>query len=281
MIKDLLNEGFVLKSQGYYKHSIEVFYKVLELDNTSVEVLYEIAESYYSMGEVERALNYLEQVLDSCPSHIEGLKLLEKIFISKGAWGEAEQTAKNIYLISPMASNLAEIFSLLNKQKKYSELLEYQIENSNADVYYELAYACYSSDNCEKAEKFIDLALGKTINNKYLFLKGKILCSLNKMAECENLINSIDFDNSDAETLNFVGLVKVSQGASEDGVNYFLRAITLEPEKAEYYYNCANAYFNLREFNQAKKYYNFALSISPEEARYRYALASLYRNVGS
>jgi tetratricopeptide (TPR) repeat protein len=281
MIKDLLNEGFVLKSQGYYKHAIEVFYKVLELDNTSVEVLYEIAESYYRMGELERALNYLEQVLESCPSHIDGLRLLEKVFISKGAFSKAEQTAKNIYLISPMASNLAVIFSLLNKQKKYSELLEYTIENPNADVYYELAYACYSSDNYEKAETFIDLALGITINNKYLFLKGKILYSLNKTVECVNILNSIDFDNSDAATLNFVGIVRSSQGAIKEGINYFLKAIMLEPDESEYYYNCANAYFNLREFNQAKKYYNLALSISPEDARYRYALASLYRNVGS
>ena len=27
MIKELLQEGFLLKSKGYYKHAIEAFYK--------------------------------------------------------------------------------------------------------------------------------------------------------------------------------------------------------------------------------------------------------------
>ena len=36
MIKDLLQEAFALKESGHYKHSIEVFYKALELDNSSI-----------------------------------------------------------------------------------------------------------------------------------------------------------------------------------------------------------------------------------------------------
>ena len=96
MIKELLQEGFILKTRGYYKYAIEAFYKALEIDNTSSELLLEIADTYYLMGEEERAISYIEQVLDNNPTHAESLKLLKKIFTDKKAWEEAEQTAKNM-----------------------------------------------------------------------------------------------------------------------------------------------------------------------------------------
>ena len=55
MIKNLLQEGFALKDRGHYKHAIEVFYKALEEDNTSTELLFEIADLYYRMQNEESA----------------------------------------------------------------------------------------------------------------------------------------------------------------------------------------------------------------------------------
>lgn len=81
MIKNLLQEGFALKDRGHYKHAIEVFYKALEEDNTSTELLFEIADLYYRMQNEERALNYIEQILDRVPEHITALKLLEKYLL--------------------------------------------------------------------------------------------------------------------------------------------------------------------------------------------------------
>ena len=141
MIKDLLKEGFILKSKGYYKHAIEAFYKALEIDNTSPELLLEIADVYYLMGEEEHALSYIEQVLDKNPAHIGSLKLLKKIFTNKKAFAQAELTAKNIYCISKNPKDLAEILALLNKQKRYQEILEYNIEEMSSEIFYEIAYA--------------------------------------------------------------------------------------------------------------------------------------------
>ena len=80
MIKNILKEGFILKSKGFYKQAIETFYKALEIDNTSSELLLEIAECYYLIKDFERAINYLEQILDKYPTHINSIKLLRNIF---------------------------------------------------------------------------------------------------------------------------------------------------------------------------------------------------------
>lgn len=275
MIKDLLKEGFILKSKGYYKHAIEAFYKALEIDNTSPELLLEIAEIYYLMGEEEHALNYIEQVLDKNPTHIGSLKLLKEIFINKKAFPQAEQTAKNIYCISKNPKDLAEVLDLLNKQKRYKEVLGYKIEEMSSEILYELA--CAKLFSGENAEELIDKALEEQPNNtKYLILKGKILYKQNRKDDCIELIKQIPYDNSNADYLNFAGLIKQYQKDYKTALKYFLDAAKISPEAAEYYYNCASTYFKADEIKLAKKYYNIAISLEPENPNYHFALANLY-----
>ena len=109
MIKEILQNAFVLKSQGYYKHAIEAFYKALEIDNSSSELLLEIADLYYLIDDEERAINYIEQSLGKNPAHIASLELLKKIFVDKRAWKEAEQTARNIFSISEDENDFAKV----------------------------------------------------------------------------------------------------------------------------------------------------------------------------
>ena len=112
MIKELLQQGFILKSQGRYKYAIEAFYKALELDNTSAELMLEIADCYYKMKDNERALVYIEQALNKNPTHLDSLRLLQQIFVDKNALAEAEQTAKNVYCISNFISLFVKYFDI-------------------------------------------------------------------------------------------------------------------------------------------------------------------------
>ncbi len=276
MIKEILQEGFILKEKGYYKHAIEAFYKALELDNESVELLLEIAKCYYFLNDEERALNYINQALDKEPTHIDSLKFLKFIFESKKAFLEAEQAAKNIYLISKEFKDLLEIFKLLIKQKRYSEILEYQIDNDHAEVLYYKAYANLFLNNIVEAEKMINLAITLKEKDDILFLKSKILYKMNRISECVDIINKIQIDNLDAQNLNFVGLVEQAECNFEKALNNFREAIKLEPQNSEFYYNYASTCFKMGNIQQAKKYYNLAISLSPDNQNYHFALANLY-----
>ena len=276
MIKNLLQEGFALKEKGHYKHAIEVYYKALELDNTSSELLLEIADVYFRMGNEERALNYIEQILDKEPVHVPSLKLLEKIFISKGALEEAEQTAKNIYCITRDASDLAEIFKLLNQQGKFDEIFEYNIEESSNDsVYLEKARAYYFRKEFDKAEallndkNFLD-------NQQALLLLGKIYFAQNKKDKCVSLLNNLRIDETNPELLNFVGLIETYRENYNKAVSFFKEAIKLNRSSDDYYFNIANVYFKQGDFYLAKKFYNLALSLAPDNKNYHFALANLY-----
>lgn len=277
MIKDLLKEGFILKSKGYYKHAIEAFYKALEIDNTSPELLLEIADTYHLMGEEEHALNYLELILDKNPTHIDSLKLLEKIFISKDALVEAEQTAKNIYLISQKTQDLASILELLNKQKRYQEVLDFETSAVSAEILYELAFAKLFSNQASEAEVLINKALKEQgSNQKYLLLKGKILFKQDRKDECLDILGSMVYDNQNADYLNFAGLVMQYCKDYKTAIKYFLEAVKVCPNSAEYNYNCASTYFKADDIKLAKKYYNTAISLEPQNPNYHFALANLY-----
>lgn len=276
MIKDFIKEAFILKSKGYYKHAIEAFYKALELDNTSTELLLEIADIYNLMGEEERALNYIELILDKNPTHIGAMTLLKNIFIAKSAWNKAELAAKNIYSISNNPGDLASILFLLNKQKLFQEVCKYKIDYKTPDILYEIAYA-KMFNNPKEAQNLINQALEIEPNNfKLLLLKGKILFKSNKQDECSALLAEMPFDNSNPDFLNFAGLVKQHQKDFKSAINYFKTAVSLAPNSAELYYNCGSTYFKMDEISLAKKYYNLAISLDNENPNYHLALANLY-----
>lgn len=276
MIKELLQEGFILKSKGYYKHAIESFYKALEYDNTSSELMSEIAQCYYLMGEEERALNYIEQTLKNNPTHIESLKLLKEIFIDKQALDKAEQTAKNIYCISHKTEDLVEIFKLLNKQKKYKEIFEYSFEEESYTLYYELAYAKLFMNELDDAKNYINKSLELKKDDTTLLLKGKILFKMNRQDECVELVKALKYDENNADMIHFMGLVKQYECDFATAIKYFLQALKLEPKNDLYHYDCASTYFKMEETHQAKKHYNLAISINPDNPNYHFALANLY-----
>lgn len=276
MIKKIIQEAFVLKQNGYYKHAIEAFYKALELDNTSLELLLEIADSYYLMSDEEHALNYLEQILEKDPAHIDSLKLLKKIFIKKQAWTQAEQTAKNIYCISKDINDLVDIFEFLNKQNRGEEIFEYEIEKFNHKIYYEMAYAKLQVRDFIKAEEFINKALELEVNNKNLLLKGTILFKQNKEEDCYQIVEDFDENTLEAAQNNFIGLILQYKGEYKKAIKHFLESIKQNPKVDEYYYNCASTYFKMGDNAQAKNYYNLAINLNPENQNYHFALANLY-----
>lgn len=276
MIKSILQEGFVLKSRGFYKHAIETFYKALEVDNSSNELLLEIADCYYNIKDYERAINYIEQILNKNPIHIDSMKLLKQIFIDKQAWDETVQIAKNIYSITNESNDLAEIFYFLNKLGKFEEIFEYNLENLSHKIYYELAFAKYMLLDFVNAEIYINKALAEKELTKYILLKGEILYKQNKEDECIPLIEKLNYNSDNYKELCFIGLIKQYLGEYKISIEMFKKAIKLNKASDELYYYCASTYFKMGEISYAKKYYNLAISLKPDNQNYHFALANLY-----
>ena len=281
MIKELLQEGFILKNEKHYKKAIEIFYKALEEDNTSNELLLEIADTYHKMQNEERALIYIEQILKKDAQHIATLKLLKEIFIEKNALEEAEQTAKNIYCISQDINDLAEIFRLLNLQNKYDEIFEYNIENTNAKIQIEEAKALLRKKEFEKAQNLITESIEFINKNseeyqKLLLILGQVLYAQDKKDECIDLIKQLHVDEQNSELLNFCAIIDDCKGDSKAACKKLQKAIANEPNNDKFYYNLSNIYFKQKDYVYDKKYYNLAISLNPTNNNYHFSLANLY-----
>ncbi len=277
MIKNLLQEGFALKNKGHYKHAIEIFYKALEEDNSSIELLLEIADLYYLMGDDERSLGYIEQILSQNPTHIEALRLLKQIFISKNALAEAEQTAKNIYCITHNTKDAVEIFKLLNQQHKYDEIFEYRLDAEDCAIYIEQARALYYKKEFIQAEELLIKALEEQpCSQEGLLLLGKTYYAQNKKNNCIDLLERFDYNSENPELFNFTGLIESYQDKYTNAAKNFKEAIRLNNKESVYYFNLANVYFKQGDIKSAKKYYNLAINLSPETPEYHFALANLY-----
>ena len=275
MIKDLLQEAFALKESGHCKHAIEVFYKALELDNSSSELLLEIADLYDKIGNEEKALSYIEQILDKDPTHVDALKFLKRVFEKKEAWQEAEQTAKNIYCISHNPADLAEIFKLLIKQNKFDEIFEFKFKTEDKYVCLELARAYYYKKDFTKALEILTKIQPQMSDNQdFLLLLGQCCYYSNQKDRCIEIIGQ--FKAKNAEQMNFLGLVETYLENYKEAVSYFNNAIKQNRSNPEYYYNLANVYFKQGELALAKRNYNLAISICPENQNYHFALANLY-----
>lgn len=276
MIKNIIQEGFALKNKGHYKRAIEVFYKALELDNNSLELLQEIAELYYLMSNEEKALGYIEQILNKDAQNITALKFLKKIFETKGALSEAEQTAKNIYCISHKNSDLVEIFKILIAENKFDEIFEYKIEAPDSLVLLEIARAYYFKKEFQKALEILNELTDIKENKDYILLLGEVYYALKMRDNCVNLAKHFDIEDSTAEELNFVGLVETYLENFKKAISCFYKAMKKDAKNPEYYFNLANVFFKQGDLASAKKQYNMAISLSPNNKNYHFALANLY-----
>lgn len=282
MIKDLLLEGFALKRCGHYKHAIEIFYKALELDNKSPELLLEIAELFDILGNEEKSLSYIEQVLNANPTHIRALKLLKKIFVDKKAYLEAEQTAKNIYCISKKEEDLADVFQLLNKQRKYDEIFSYNVDCDTPAILFEEAYAYFHQQNFEEAEKFLHKILIQDEDNQQaLLLLGQTYFAQNREEECFKVVDKLKVAENNIELLDFIARAEMCRKNYAKAVRLLKQAIRVEHKNAALYFNLANIYCSQGDLAMAKKNFSTAIALKPDCEEYHLAVARVYYSEGN
>lgn len=279
MIKDILVKAFELKRKGYYKHAIETLYKALEYDNSSIELLYEIAGLYYLIKNEERALNYIEQIFDIAPSHINSLKLLMRIFANKQAYDKAEQAARNIYQITSEANDLAQILYFLNLQKKFSDVTDFPTEKNNPSIAFEKALAYFQIQNYNKAICILKNSFTEFGKNKQgLLLLGQIYSHIGDIEHCIEISTEFNPEEQDADICEFLSKTEYYKKEYKNAIYFIKKAIQINPKRAEYYFHLAEIYAAQTEYNFAKNAYNIAISLSPNTHKYHLALATLYYN---
>ena len=95
-ILSYITQSFDLKRQGYYKQAIEMLYKALAIEGNNVEILSQLADLYFLLGNDERSRQYAEKALEIDENHLECLKLLAKLETKNNESSKAKEIAVKI-----------------------------------------------------------------------------------------------------------------------------------------------------------------------------------------
>ena len=76
--------------------------------------------------------------------------------------------------------------------------------------------------------------------------------------------------------MHYLGLFALDEERFMDGINYFQKALSLNPNNAQYAFDLANAYYLNGWIDEAVKFFNEAILREPDNKEFLYALAYLY-----
>ena len=108
-------DAFELKRKGYYKQAIELYYKVMSTEGDDIEILAELADLYFLLGNNERAIHYAEKALEIDENHTSSLSVLRKVYLSDKNFDDAERIAKQIYSLTESETDLLELVKILDE----------------------------------------------------------------------------------------------------------------------------------------------------------------------
>lgn len=280
VILDYIKKSFELKNKGYYKPAIEMLYKALSLDEDNIEILAQLAHLYKLLDNCDRAIYYVEKVLELNSKHLDCLSLLMQIMLEKEDYKSALNACDKILKVQPNAKNLAKKINILNKMQDFPKIkaLETSDEEMLTDeVYYELAFAYYSKQDFEKAIELLKLGYAKNDKNEKLgLLLAKIHYNNSEFKEAKQLFEKLTKRVPTSEVMNYLGLLKLNEQLFADAIGYFTKAQKAEEKNPEYSYNLASAYFLNGWFDEALKYFNLAICLDSKNINFHYALAYLY-----
>ena len=142
-LESLVNEGIQLHDQGNYDQAIKKYKKALKLDSKSSLVNYELALSYFSLGDYKKAIKYSDKVINQNKDHLipaymtkgSSLDLLGKTDKSIELFKEAIIKTGGHYLLSyNLALNYFNSNDLINAEKSVIDAININSDHNSSHL---------------------------------------------------------------------------------------------------------------------------------------------------
>ncbi|EAR82323.1 tetratricopeptide repeat protein (macronuclear) [Tetrahymena thermophila SB210] len=202
-----------------------------------------LKDIYIRSNQIDAGIKMLEEAKQNCPSHL-----------------------KDIYF------ELARFYNLKGDQQKELEALENCLEQNQDqfDVLVELGYLYFTKGNVEKSQEYLKKA--EQIENshcKKFFYEAKMLQVQNKLDEAQKLLEKcLEFDVANLSPLvyNQIGVIYLQKGDIAKAQEIFFKALEINNEEAQIYFNIAVSYNLSKNIEQAINYYEKGLVLQPKNS---------------
>ena len=150
----------------------------------------------------------------------------------------------------------------------------------NPDMLYYLAKICIANANFAEAKTYLLDALRQNENHNYYFELGKIYFHNEDYSSAENAFKKameldLGFD-LEADIYNYLGLIQYKNFDTDKAIYMFKKARDLEPNRAIYLYNLAQAYKSLGKNNSYTKEIEAIASLKPKTVQDYLDFSTIY-----
>lgn len=244
----LLTRASVLGSMNRHEEAIREYINALELVEDDKEEIYSgIAFEYESIGDYEKATEYLKQALDADPDN-EGL-LYEIGYC---------------YDLGGMSDKAVEYFESVSDKKPYSHV-----------AWYNLGLAYSALDLYEKAIDSFDFAIA--ISPKFTpayFNKAQAYEQMEMYQQAISIYKqTFEFEKPDAMTWYYLGDCYERLDRYETAIENYRKSVNLEKQFPDAWMGIGICYSELGQKAEAITHMKQAVKLEPENPEYWYIMA--------
>ncbi len=305
------NIGNSLFVRGEYKKAIGCWRKTAELEPTHPQIHYRVAQAYWADGAYEPAGEYFLTELRQNPGDVDvifdyGLFLLEHRDIEAGKekFNRVLEFNPNH---APALFQLGEIAWRAGDSEqaltRFNEALRY--DDMLPGPYYRLAQMALLEDKRQKARAYLISELRNTTDHPQVLTSlGSMFLAVAEVdeippapsqhAEQERvsssratnsdldrathcLLRAVELDESSADSYHYLGLISALRGLLRDAQEFFLHALSIDPDHVQALHAAACAAFQLERFDEAEEYLNRAWAANPEDADLKHLRQQIQR----
>ncbi len=285
-LTEYIKKGFSYKDVGDYKSAIDYFYKALAVDNTSSEIMGELAYLYTMLCQYDRAISFYEQIISKNPeaysSKLEYAILARKL----KDFNKAKELFIEVFEASFEVDIVAqELFQILFQCDEYEKIISYYnlvsntIQSSVALYFVALAYS--KIGNKQKAEEFFNKSYSISEDNIDAgFSLADLLFSKEMYVESEKLCLELLKHCEDDRVFYLLAEMNYVHKKFDESIKNYSYAININPKEAIYYYKLGVVYSLKGFMNEAEQSYCKAVTIDADNILYNYTLSYLYYTSG-
>ena len=256
----LHNLGQVYFRKKNYEKAEDALKRALSLSPASPDTLYFLAEVYAAEQKDLQALELLLRAHQLAPKNTDIILLIGRLSLMQGYYEDAIQILEEGVKLEPrrpeLRAALGESYFNARKVTEATQEFEKLIEVDPSGASYALMGLCYRYLNrFDDARRYFNEGLKKDPQNAVcLFNLGFIESMQGSYPQAERLLEgSLRASPDYADALYELGKVKIAEKRYNEAIPLLRRCATLATEKAQVYFNLANAEHHVHEDEAAAR----------------------------
>lgn len=253
----------------------------------SFAVLYNLGALYSQKNEPERAAEYYESALKAKPENLATLLALAKVWRVAGDLGKSLSFLARARRIAPESPTLLYDYgwtalNLDQFQEALSALEQLHHKDPREPSYlYTLAVARFYNNEDVEALRLLDRYIASKPNDaRGHFVRGVVLYFTKQYAPAREALEQSVALSPSADGGFYLAQIADNNGQTDKAVEWFKRALELEPSHGVSRAGLGVAYLKLKNYEGARAELERAIELDPESLLAAYQLSLLYLRLG-